>query len=69
MSRRSRQPRPIADTIAEQELIVFFDERAKRGDDAPLTAEEFMRISGELEAAQRLAVLKRRRAESERDEP
>ena len=40
MAKRKRdQPEPLAETMLDQELIVFLTERSQSGD--PLTAEEF----------------------------
>ena len=61
MARKRPQPRPATETIAAQDLIVLFEERARQAGDAPLTAEEFARIGGELEVARRLAWLKQQR--------
>jgi hypothetical protein len=65
MPSKRRIPPPVADTQAEQELIVYLEERAREAGDAPLTAEEFMRAAGEIEAAKRLAKLKAERAAKE----
>jgi hypothetical protein len=65
MPRKERPPRPLAETHAEQELIVFLEERAARTEEGPLTAEEFARELGEAEAARRLARLKDRAAPEE----
>ena len=58
MARKRDEPQPLADTIEEQELIVFLTERAKSTE--PLTAEEFARALGDEELAKRIAALKRR---------
>jgi hypothetical protein len=42
MPRKRRKPEPVADTQAEQVLIVYLEERAAQPGDAPLTAEEFI---------------------------
>jgi hypothetical protein len=65
MPRKQRKPPTGADTQAEQDLIVYLEERAKQADDVPLTAEEFMRAAGDVEAAKRLAKLKAERAAKE----
>jgi hypothetical protein len=57
MPRKPPRPRPLADSQAEQELIVYFEERAA-APDSPLTVEELMRDIGDLDAAVRLARLK-----------
>jgi hypothetical protein len=67
MARKRRTPPPVADTQAEQELIVFLEERARRLGDKPLSAEEFMREAGDVRAARRLARLKAERAAKEED--
>ena len=56
MARRRPDPEPIADSPAEQDMIVFFEERAAA--DAPLTAEELSRAAGDAAAATRIAELK-----------
>jgi hypothetical protein len=58
MKRRRKRPRPVEETSVDDGLMAFFKHRAGQPGDAPLTAEEFMRLAGELEAAQRLARLK-----------
>jgi hypothetical protein len=65
MPRKRRKPEPVADTQAEQDLIVYLEERASQPNDAPLTAEEFMRAADDLEAAKRLAALKAERVARE----
>ena len=65
MPRKRRKPEPMADTQAEQDLIVYLEERANQPGAVPLTAEEFMRAAGDMEAAKRLAALKAERAAKE----
>ena len=59
VARRKRdEPHPLAETIEEQDLIVFLTERAQSAE--PLTAEEFARALCDEEFAKRIAALKRR---------
>ncbi|HYX86450.1 MAG TPA: hypothetical protein VE777_15875 [Gaiellales bacterium] len=59
MEPQRRRPRPVGEPAADEDLRAFFKDRAEHADTAPLTAEEFIRIAGELEIAYRLAWLKR----------
>ena len=65
MAKRKRdQPEPLAETMLDQELIVFLTERSQSGD--PLTAEEFADALEDEEVAKRFAALKLQRAQERR---
>ena len=49
----------VEDSAVEDDLRAFLKERAEQADDAPLTADEFVRMAGDVEVAYRLAWLKR----------
>ena len=49
----------VDDSDVDDDLRAFLKERAEQAGDAPLTAQEFARMAGEVEVAYRLAWLKR----------
>jgi len=62
----------IDESAAYDYLSAFFAERAEQAGEAPLTAEDFARMAGDLEIAYRLAWLKRQTSSAaprKRDRP
>ena len=49
----------VEESDVDDDLRAFLAERAEQAGDAPLTAEEFARMAGDVEVAYRLAWLKR----------
>jgi hypothetical protein len=49
----------VKQSEVDDDLRAFLKERAKHAGDAPLTAEGFARLAGDVEVAYRLAWLKR----------
>jgi hypothetical protein len=49
----------VEDSAVDSDLRAFLKERIEQARDAPLTAEEFARMAGDVEVAYRLAWLKR----------